>query len=91
VAAKIVQLPASCAAPRRDQGEEMVEHARFSVAADAAVFFCDPHSPWQRGTNENTNAAAPPPAPAPTLPASPTTTSIRSPPNSTDGLDKSRG
>ncbi len=33
----------------------MAEHAKFSVATDVKVFFCDPHSPWQRGSNENTN------------------------------------
>jgi transposase, IS30 family len=38
-----------------DQGKEMAEHARFSVATDVKVFFCDPHSPWQRGSNEKTN------------------------------------
>jgi len=38
-----------------DQGAEMSQHARLRVDTDVAVYFCDPHSPWQRGTNENTN------------------------------------
>jgi IS30 family transposase len=38
-----------------DRGHEMVQHRRFSVATDVAVYFCDPQSPWQRGSNENTN------------------------------------
>jgi len=38
-----------------DQGAEMSQHARLKIDAGLDVYFCDPHSPWQRGTNENTN------------------------------------
>jgi len=38
-----------------DRGKEMADHQRFSLATDIRVYFCDPHQPWQRGSNENTN------------------------------------
>jgi transposase, IS30 family len=56
LASQITTLPAHL---RRtltwDRGKEMAEHARFTVDTGVAVYFCDPHSPWQRGSNENTN------------------------------------
>jgi transposase, IS30 family len=56
MAAKIAELPASLVRSITwDQGKEMAQHRRFSVDTGVAVFFCDPHKPWQRGSNENTN------------------------------------
>jgi len=56
IAATITTLPREL---RRtltwDQGSEMYDHAQLKIDADLDIYFCDPRSPWQRGTNENTN------------------------------------
>ena len=56
IAASITTLPDQL---RRsltwDQGAEMAQHARLRIDIGLAIYFCDPHSPWQRGSNENTN------------------------------------
>ena len=56
IAGSIVALPSHL---RRslawDQGAEMARHADLKILTDLPVYFCDPHGPWQRGTNENTN------------------------------------
>lgn len=56
LAAAIQQLPVQLRTSLTwDRGSELTQHAALTLATDMPIYFCDPHSPWQRGSNENTN------------------------------------
>jgi IS30 family transposase len=56
IAAKIATLPDHLGKSLTwDQGAEMAQHAQLRIETGLAIYFCDPRSPWQRGSNENTN------------------------------------
>ena len=84
--AKIQTLPEVLRASLTwDQGPEMGEWKQVAVDADIDIFFCDPHAPWQRATNENTNGLLRQYFPEKQRPlrSTPPQTSTGSPPNST--------
>jgi hypothetical protein len=85
LARKVQTLPAALRRSRTwDQGPEMRDWKQIHVDAGIDVFFCDPHAPWQRGSNENTNGLLRQYSPrASTSPPSPSASSTPSPTNST--------